>query len=512
MKYVIIIVLAAMVGGGIWAAAVSFFGGSQTVPAEANVAVAKVNGQTISLYDLYVAYLRLVQQMEYEQGGLTGRTYEALRYQAMENLIDSVLVQQELNKRKISASKAEVDAVVKELVSLFESEEDFKKQLAASGISEESLRAQMEYQLRIEKLQDQLLAHISVTEDELREAYERVRTSHILIRPEGSTDEDWAAAEQKAWEIYNQVTPENFAELAAEVSDDSTSSQGGELGYIYRGKTVPEFEEAAFALGVGEISEPVRSTYGYHIITVTDRIEAGGEDFENSREQLAREIRLEKGAEDLSNWLAEQRKASDIVLMESRLNAFAQMQAENYEDAAHYYKLAIEEEPDNPYLYTFLGDAYYEMGDLQTATEQYKLAVEKAPEDYTLLYSLGKLYEEAEDIDQAVAQYIKAAELVPNDIFALLTLYYSVTGLERWDDAKAIEKLIEEYQERQNALLQGQDATEAGEEEAAEETAEEPAEEQVEEEPELVEEEAGGGPNSEEEAPAEAETEPAAQE
>ena len=398
-------------------------------------------------------------------------------------MIDRVLVQQELNKRKISASKAEVDAVVKELVSLFESEEDFKKQLAASGISEESLRAQMEYQLRIEKLQDQLLAHISVTEDELREAYERVRTSHILIRPEGSTDEDWAAAEQKAWEIYNQVTPENFAELAAEVSDDSTSSQGGELGYIYRGKTVPEFEEAAFALGVGEISEPVRSTYGYHIITVTDRIEAEGEDFENSREQLAREIRLEKGAEDLSNWLAEQRKASDIVLMESRLNAFAQMQAENYEDAAHYYKLAIEEEPDNPYLYTFLGDAYYEMGDLQTATEQYKLAVEKAPEDYTLLYSLGKLYEEAEDIDQAVAQYIKAAELVPNDIFALLTLYYSVTGLERWDDAKAIEKLIEEYQERQNALLQGQDATEAGEEEAAEETAEEPAEEQVEEEP-----------------------------
>lgn len=79
-------------------------------------------------------------------------------------------------------------------------------------------------------------------------------------------------------------------------------------------------------------------------------------------------------------------------------------------------------------------------------------------------------------------QYIKAAELVPNDIFALLTLYHSVTALERWEDAKAIEKLIEEFQERQNALLQP---------EAEGEAATEAAEGEAEELPELVEEKPG---------------------
>lgn len=484
MKFVIIIVLAAMVGGGLWAAGVSLFGGSQTLPAEATMAVAKVNGQSISLYDLYLTHLRFAQQVEQQQGPLTGRMHEALRYQALEALIDSVLVHQEIDKRKISASKAEVDAELQEIIDLFDSKADFQEQMKLAGITEDSLRRQLEHQIKVEKLQDQLLAHVPVSEEEIRQAYERVRASHILISPAGSSDEDWAAAEAEAWEIFNQATTENFGELAQAYSDDSTASTGGELGYLYRGKTVPEFEAAAFALDVGQISEPVRSTYGYHIITVTDRILPEGDEFERARADLEKEIRLEKGQEDMESWLADMREASEIVLMEHRLNAFAQMQAGNFEDAVHYYKLALEEDPENGYLLSFLGDAYHGLGDLAEAIAQYELAAEKEATDYTLLYSLGQLYEEAEDIDQAVAQYIKAAELVPNDIFTLLTLYYNVTALERWEDAKAIEKLIEEFQERQNAFLQEQAATESAEEEAEElpELAEE-AEELPEEEP-----------------------------
>jgi len=483
MKFVIIIVLAAMLGGGLWAAGVSLFGGSQSIPAEAALAVAKVNGQTISLYDLYLTHLRFAQQIEQQQGPLTGRMHEALRYQALEALIDSILVHQEIDKRKITASKTEVDAELQRIVDLFGSREDYEVQLKNAGLSEETLRRQLEHQIQVDKLQEQVLAHVPVTEEELRSAYERVRTSHILIRPEDDTDEAWAAAEQKAWEVYAQVTAENFADMAATYSDDSTATSGGELGYIYRGKTVPEFEETAFSLAVGEISEPVRSTYGYHIITVTDRIEPEGEEFEQARAELEKELRLQKGQEELESWLEQLRDAANIVLMEHRLNAFKEMQAGNFENAVHYYQLALEEEPDNGYLNSFLGDAYHGLGDLDAAIEQYKLAAEKEATDYTLLYSLGKLYEEAEDIDRAVEQYIKAAELVPGDIFALLTLYHSVTSLERWEDAKAIEKLIEEFQEQQNARLQEQAQAEAaeGEGEQAPATVEaEPAEEPVE--------------------------------
>ncbi|MGI6159556.1 peptidylprolyl isomerase [Candidatus Darwinibacter acetoxidans] len=480
MKFVIIIVLAAMVGGGLWAAGVSLFGGSANVPAEATVAVAKVNGQTISLYDLYLTYLRYAQQIEAQQGPLSDRSHEALRYQALEALVDSVLVNQELTKLKISASKAEVDEQMKQIVELFPSEEDFKVQLNAAGLTEAGLRNQLEHQIKLDKLQQEIVGHHEVSDEEVRQAYERVRVSHILIEPEGSSDEDWAAAEGKALEIYAQANTENFAELAQEFSADASSTSGGELGYIYRGRTVPEFEQAAFALEVGQISEPVRSVYGYHIITVTDRIEAEGEDFEKARPELEKELRLEKGQDDLEAWLDGLRESSEIVLMENRLNAFAQMQAENYEDAVHYYKLAIEEQPDSGYLYAFLGDAYHGLGDLEQAIAQYKLAAEKSANDYSLLYSLGKLYEEAEDVDAAVEQYLKAAELVRDDIFALLTLYYSVNALERYDDAMVIEKLIEEFQERQDELLKEQAATEVAE---PEETLEEPAEAEAESTP-----------------------------
>lgn len=482
MKIVIIIVLAAMLGGGLWAAGVSLFSG-QNVPAEAALAVAKVNGQTITLYDLYLTHLRFAQELEMQQGPLTERMHEALRYQALQALVDSILVNQEIEKRKITASKGEVDAELQQIVDLFGSEEDFRQQLKNAGLSEETLRRQLEHQIKVDKLQDQILAHVPVSEEEIRAAYERVRTKHILIRPEGSSDEDWAAAENRAWEVYAQVTPENFAELAETYSDDSSSTSGGDLGYIYRGKTVPEFEEAAFSLAVGQISEPVRSTYGYHIITVTDRMEPEGEDFEQSRAELEKQLRWEKGQEEISAWLEQMRESAEIVVMEHRLNAYKAMQAGNYEDAVHYYKLALEEEPGNGYINSFLGDAYHGLGDLEAAIEQYTLAAEKEATDYTLLYSLGKLYEEAEDIDRAVEQYIKAAELVPGDIFALLTLYHSVTSLERWEDAKAIEKLIEEFQEQQNARLQEQAQAEAaeGEGEQAPATVEaEPAEEPVE--------------------------------
>lgn len=156
MKFVIIIVLAAMVGGGLWAAGVSLFGGSANVPAEATVAVAKVNGQTISLYDLYLTYLRYAQQIEAQQGPLSDRSHEALRYQALEALVDSVLVNQELTKLKISASKAEVDEQMKQIVELFPSEEDFKVQLNAAGLTEAGLRNQLEHQIKLDKLQQEI--------------------------------------------------------------------------------------------------------------------------------------------------------------------------------------------------------------------------------------------------------------------------------------------------------------------------------------------------------------------
>ena len=110
-------------------------------------------GQAISLYDLYLTQLRFAQQLEQQQGPLTGRSYEALRYEALEARVDSVLVHQEINKRKISASRAEVDAELQERIDLFGGKVELQQQLQSAGLSEASLRALLEHQIKVDKLQ-----------------------------------------------------------------------------------------------------------------------------------------------------------------------------------------------------------------------------------------------------------------------------------------------------------------------------------------------------------------------
>ena len=483
MKAVIIVVIVAMGGGLLWAGGSALFGGQQAYPTEAATVVATVNDQGISFYDLHQTFIRQLQQIEQEQGILPGRAYEAVRFQAMDSLVGSVVISQEMNKRNLTASKAEIDAELQKIIDLFPSEKEYKEQLNLAGVSEDLLRLQLAEEIKFDKFQMEIIGDHPVSEQEIKDLYEQVRASHVLITPAGTTDEDWAVAEEQAWEIFAQINVDNFADLASTHSADASSERGGDIGYISKGQTVPEFETTAFSLAVGEISEPVRSTFGYHIITVTERIDAEGEEFEEVRPAIEDMIRRQKGQADLLAWLEEAREAADVVYIDYQLNAFAQMEAENYEDAVHYYKLAIEEQPSDGYLYASMGDAYYNLGELAEAITQYELATEKFGTDHTLFMELGNLYTEAERIDEAVEAYLKASELVPMDIFAQLAIYQYLNGLERHEEAEIIEQRIEEFQEMQNELIRAQQAA-TEEVEAEEDLAElelEPTEEATEE-------------------------------
>lgn len=478
MKMVVIIVIVAMVGGGVWAALSYFFGGRQVTSTEAAAVVATVNGQAIHLYDLHQVFINQLQQIEAQQGTLPGRAYEAVRYQALDLIVGSLVLNQEIAKRNLSASAAEIDAELQRIMDLFPSEDEFKTQLEYAGLTEDILRSQLAEEVKYNRLTQEIIGDLPVSEQEIREAYEQVRTSHILIRPEGDSDEAWIEAEEQAWDVYSQVTIENFAELAEALSSDGSAVQGGDIGFVPRGATVSEYENVAFSLEVGKISEPVRSTYGYHIITVTERKEAEGEEFEAARAELEEKIRNEKGQGDLLAWFEEVREAADVVIMDYQMHAFAHMQADEYEDAVHYYKLAIEQQPGDGYLYASLGDAYYEMGNVEEAINQYKLATEEFS-DYALFAGLGDLYRESERFDEAAEAYLKASELVPNDIWSQLALYQYLKDMERHDDALIIEERIEAFQARQDEYLrelQEQEATTDASEEAVEEVETELAE------------------------------------
>lgn len=128
-------------------------------------------------------------------------------------------------------------------------------------------------------------AETQIDEEDIEKYYEEkaigdIKASHILIKSDATndmTDEEKEEAEEKALETAKEIIKkldkgEKFEDLAEEYSDDSSASDGGNVGYFNRGDMVSEFEEAAIKLKVNEYTkEPVKSQYGYHIILKTDQ-------------------------------------------------------------------------------------------------------------------------------------------------------------------------------------------------------------------------------------------------
>lgn len=144
-----------------------------------------------------------------------------------------------------------------------------------------------------------IASQIKPTEQEFRAQYERnketyktgdqVRAQHILIRTEeGAPAEVIAAAENKARGLVARLRAgADFAEVAKENSDDPGSAvNGGDLGFFGRGQMVPEFENAAFSQAVGEIGEPVKSQFGFHIVKVNEKRASGYRSFDEVRPEL----------------------------------------------------------------------------------------------------------------------------------------------------------------------------------------------------------------------------------
>ena len=173
-------------------------------------------------------------------------------------------------------------------------QEEFKTTLdsfAEFGVSEQTIRGIYEAQLYREKLQAEIIQDLPATD-------EQVWARHILVE-----------TEEEANSIYERLqNGEDFAELAKELSSDTGSgANGGDLGWFGRGAMVAPFEEAAFSLEIGEIGQPVKSDFGYHIIQVLGHQEnpLNATQFEQKKET------------EFTDWLTAFREDADITTYES---------------------------------------------------------------------------------------------------------------------------------------------------------------------------------------------------
>jgi len=150
---------------------------------------------------------------------------------------------------------------------------------------------------------------------------EQVRAAHVLVAPKGRSDDE---ARQRAEEVRAKaLAGADFAKLAQEYSDDpSAKTNQGDLGFFGRGKMLPEFEEAAFALTkAGEISPVVKTRFGYHVIRFVDRTPARLKPFEEVRDTLVRQLQDSYVTDRMQEYLSAIRNDKSIKLNTEAIDA-----------------------------------------------------------------------------------------------------------------------------------------------------------------------------------------------
>jgi peptidyl-prolyl cis-trans isomerase C len=215
--------------------------------------------------------------------------YNNMRKRVLDVLIAQELLWQEAKERGMAASDEETKAAMEQMRAQLGSESAFSTTLRESGFDDEAAFAEdLKRRLSVQKLVAADIApSIQVSDAEVHEFYqanadrfvrpEEVQARHILIKvPKDADDAARASARERIDAIHAEATGgADFAELAKQRSEGPTAPKGGDLGFFGRGQMVKPFEEAAFALEPGAVSEPVQTSFGYHVIKVEQR--RGGE-------------------------------------------------------------------------------------------------------------------------------------------------------------------------------------------------------------------------------------------
>lgn len=236
-----------------------------------------------------------------------------------ENVIEHVLMRQTALKKCDPIDTAKIDTVFNEALENAGGRDKFFEQIGLAPDKESEVKKSIEDQMRLEQLIKSLTAKAKEpTEKDIKKYYDRnmdrflipetIRASHI-IKHTGS-EVDPAKAKEQIDEIYAEVIEkDNFEEMASKNSDCPESA--GDLGYFARGHMVQRFEDVAFKLEVGQMSEPFETEFGFHIAKVFDKKESNHCPLEDVKELIVKELTEGNQQREIEKFIdAEKEKAT----------------------------------------------------------------------------------------------------------------------------------------------------------------------------------------------------------
>ena len=280
--------------------------------------------------------------------------YLIYKEKVTKELIIKSLLDAEFAKRGIKVTDEDIKNEMKSIIDKVGSKEELNKVLKQRGISNSEFTEDLKTQIKIKKLISSL-SNIKISDSDAEKYYknnpdlfkhgEQVRASHILISADTlqtirdlkkknkkmsplelnkKVDEHLDAQKVRAEKVFAEVkaNPESFEKIAQRESDDKMSGErGGELGFFSKEAMVPEFSKAAFAMKPNTISDSlVKTSYGYHIIKVTDRIEAGTTPYMKVKDEIKFYLETQEQVKVLKNLTDGLMKTAKIEYIDSSFN------------------------------------------------------------------------------------------------------------------------------------------------------------------------------------------------
>jgi len=296
-----------------------------------NPVVLRVDGTRVRAAEISMVMLNLRAQLQATGGSATT---EELLDVATQRVIEQKLMAQEARRFGMTPDEQQVARLLAAAEEQAGGAAALERTLAGAGSSRDELLTMLEdMDLARQLIGKRIAPTVEVGDDDVRRFYadhadrfavgERIRPRHIVFAvPEDASPTEVERARTRAEAARSRVLDgEPFAEVAREVSEGPSAARGGDLGLVPPEALEPPFAAAALPLEPGEISEVVRTKFGFHVITVDERTAAGTRPLAEVRDAVEMQLRQQRTAEAVVQLLQSLSERADIEILDADLAA-----------------------------------------------------------------------------------------------------------------------------------------------------------------------------------------------